>query len=156
MTRTKRAHAQCNRPYVMISGGAIVCLLLLGAALSCCRADEAGAVQRLFVIGGSDPNVKPQGKVSAFTLNAEKTNGSWMSSPAMGSVREGGRAAALNGSIYHVGGTVNNADYPYLNSTLRYTQTDAAWKPVAALPCDPAHPAFCPDVLPGVRICMLL
>lgn len=133
-------------------------VLLLLATSTCCRADShdvSATVHRLIVLGGSDPRVSPKGQVAAFSLNAAKTNGSWAPLPAMGSVREGGRAAAVNGSIYHVGGTTIDADtdYPYLNSTLRYApKTDTTWTPVAPLLCNPTHPAFCPDVLPGTRV----
>lgn len=127
----------------------VACSFLL-LATACCNADEAATTQRLFVIGGTDPRISPQGQVAAFTLNSAKTNGSWAPSLAMGSVRESGRAGSLNGSIYHVGGA-SKADYPYLNSTLRYTPGAPAWTPVAPLPCDPDSPAFCPDVLPGAR-----
>ena len=38
----------------------------------------------------------------------------------MGAVRASGRAAALGGYIYHVGGAGHNTPgYPYLNTTLR-------------------------------------
>jgi hypothetical protein len=41
----------------------------------------------------------------------------------MGNVRVSGRAAALGGYIYHVGGAGHNTPgYPYLNTTLRCDQ----------------------------------
>jgi N-acetylneuraminic acid mutarotase len=130
-------------------------VLLLIAACSAASAAAAAAAaaapagQRLFVLGGSDPRKKPLGMVAAFTLDADKTNGTWETVAAMGSVRASGRAASLGDSVYHVGGS-DLADYPYLNSSLRYSPADpegGGWKSVADLPCDPAHPVFCPDVL---------
>lgn len=103
--------------------------------------------EKIYVLGGSDPRVQPLGKVAAFTPPAGGNNGSWAQVPAMGSVRAGGRAAALDGSLYHVGGS-DEADYPYLNTTLRWSPTGAGkWEKVADLPCDPQHPVFCPDTL---------
>jgi hypothetical protein len=82
------------------------------------------------------------GKVAAYTGNGR--NGSWTAVKAMGSYRAAGRAAALGGYIYHVGGS-NDADYPYLNSTLRFNPLDNEWKKMADIPCDPRSPGFCPD-----------
>ena len=128
--------------------------LVLGALLAACGASAespspAGADQsvsppRLFVLGGSDPRKPPLGQVAAYTSAASSTNGSWVAVRAMGAVRAGGRAAALGGYVYHVGG-MDETDYPYLNSTLRYDPKADRWRRMADIPCDPKHPAFCPD-----------
>jgi len=122
---------------------------LLASSLS--RADGAdGGPQHIYVLGGTDPRVQPKGQVAAFTPPAGPTgNGTWAPVEAFGAIRAGGRAAGLGGYIYHVGGT-NREDYPYLNTTLRYSPSaGGAWSNVADLPCDPADPVFCPDSLPG-------
>eukprot|EP01046_Picozoa_sp_COSAG06_P015834 COSAG06_NODE_1027_length_11028_cov_3.385031_14_plen_110_part_00 len=102
----------------MLTGVLLLIAACSAASAAAAAAAAAPAGQRLFVLGGSDPRKKPLGMVAAFTLDADKTNGTWETVAAMGSVRASGRAASLGDSVYHVGGS-DLADYPYLNSSLR-------------------------------------
>eukprot|EP01051_Picozoa_sp_SAG22_P011423 SAG22_NODE_1097_length_5575_cov_2.150292_1_plen_361_part_00 len=136
----------------MLLLGALLGLAAAGAAATAAEsptdprpAAAAAAAARLFVMGGSDPRKPPQGRVAVFSA-AGGTNGSWAPAKAMGSMRASGRAAALGGYLYHVGGS-DLSDYPYLNSTLRYDPKADSWLKMADIPCEPAHPAFCPDSL---------
>jgi hypothetical protein len=122
--------------------------LTMGPVMGAAEPAPAAQGVRLYVMGGSDPRKPPQGRVAVFTPpDHQARNGSWQPVQAMGAVREGGRGAALGGYLYHVGGS-SLADYPYLNSTLRYSPSAGGkWEKVADLACEPAHPVFCPDAL---------
>jgi len=115
-------------------------MLLFVLIIMLCTMCEAD--QHIYVLGGSDPRNLPLGKVAMYT--ADSGNGSWSSIKAMGEIRYGGRAAGIGGFLYHVGGS-NGAEYPYLNSTLRYSPHSDEWQKVADIPCDPQDPGFCPD-----------
>ena len=79
----------------------LVYKIMLLSVLTLCTMCEAD--QHIYVLGGSDPRNLPLGKVAMYT--ADSGNGSWASIKAMGTIRYGGRAAALGGFIYHVGGS---------------------------------------------------
>jgi N-acetylneuraminic acid mutarotase len=115
--------------------------LLTAAVLAAAAVGEAAP--RLFVIGGSNPGSQPLGKAAAFSPS-NGINGSWAPVAAMGSMREGGRAASLGGYLFHVGGS-NLDDYPYLNSTSRYSPTTDSWSQMAGIPFPVTDPADAPD-----------
>jgi N-acetylneuraminic acid mutarotase len=98
------------------------------------------------VIGGSNPQKLPAGKVAAFSpAGGAGVNGTWAPVAAMGSMREEGRAASLGGYIYHVGGSHLDPDYPLLNSTLRYSPSTDSWTRMAGIPFSVTDPKDAPD-----------
>lgn len=117
--------------------------LLLACATHAIAEEAPTAAARIFVIGGSDPQKLPAGKVAAFSEDVG-VNGSWAPAAAMGSQRDEGRAASLGGYIYHVGGA-NRDDYPYLNSTLRYSPSTDSWSRMAGIPFPVTDPTDAPD-----------
>ena len=124
--------------------GALLALVLALEGFVGCAATGG---KRMFVLGGSDPRKSPLGRSSVFTPAQGGANGTWAEIKAMGVMRESGRAAALEGYIWQVGGSQMGgaAGYPYLNTTLRYDPLQDDWTQMAGIPFPVTDPADAPD-----------
>ena len=110
-------------------------------------ADKIPPAAGLYVLGGSNPNTPPLGQ-AAFFSPAAGANGTWTTRPAMGYRRASGRAASLDGNVYYIGGS-NGDNYPYRNSTLKYSPAAdpgaGAWSQLAGIPFAVTDPTDAPD-----------